>query len=162
MADYINDILDEFETILNANLTTELTAIDSTLEAISTNFTFKSRKAFKLKYPMLEIFPFGEATVDAHVQQGLLDINWKIVTVLSLSANDEGKAQAAMGKYLTGIIKAVEKGTVANNEFQLNAVSGVNSCAPIGIGFVAEGERATLLMAGIVIWEVLQKKDPLT
>ena len=160
MADYLSVILDEFETILNANLTTELTAIDSNLEAISTNFTFKSRKAFKLKYPMLEIFPFGDATVDPHAHQGLLDIDWKIVTVLSLSANDEGKAQAAMGKYLTGIIKAVEKGTIANNEFQLNGV--VDSCNPIGIGFVAEGEPATLLMAGVVIWEVLQKVDPLS
>ena len=160
MADYINDILDEYETILNANLSTEITAIDASLEAIHNNFMFKSRRAFKLQYPMLEIFPFGEAAIDPHLQQGLLDFNWRIVTIISIQANDEGAAQIAMGKYLTAVIKTVEKGTVANNEFKLNGV--VDSCAPIGIGFVAEGERATLLMAGIVIWEVLKKEDPLT
>ncbi len=160
MADYINDILDEYETILNANLATELAVIDANLEAISNNFMFKSRRAFKLKYPMLEVFPFGEATIDPHLQQGLLDFNWRIVTVISISANDEGKAQLQMGQHLTAVIKTIEKGTVANNEFKLNGV--VDSCAPIGIGFVAEGERATLLMAGIVIWEVLKKEDPLT
>ena len=89
----------------------------------------------------------------------MLDFDWRIATVINFGSNDEEEGERDGQTYFTAVIKALEKGTIANNEFKFNGT--VRKAGPIGVDFVNGGQVGNILTTVIIMWEALLSEDPL-
>ncbi len=159
MADFLSPIIDQMVTILQANLPGEIDALDTSLEDIPNSFMFKSMQMTHVQFPSIEIFQSGQSTANPHYSHGKVDFDWRIATVVNMQANDEDEGEFNQRKYMTAIIKSIEKGTVTNNEMKLDGVA--RFAGPIGIDFVGLGGQDNMLFTLVIIWEVRNPEDVL-
>lgn len=157
--DFLTPIIDEIVTILQANLPGEIDDLDTALKDIPNNFMHKAFMQTRLQFPSMEIFPSGQSTFDPNFTNGTIDFDWRIATVINLVAKDEKTGELNMRKYMTAVIKSIEKGTVANNEMRLNGKA--RFAGPIGIDFINGGVSGNILFSVIIIWQVVKSEDTL-
>lgn len=157
--DFLTPIIDEIVTILQANLPGEIDDLDATLEDIPNQFMNKAFMQTRLQFPMIDIFPSGQSTFDPNYTNGTIDFDWRIATVIYLSAKDEEAGELDGRKYMTAVIKSIEKGTVANNEMKLNGKA--RFAGPIGADFVFGGVPGNILFSVIIIWQIVKSEDTL-
>jgi len=157
--DFLTPIINEFKTILVANLPGEIDDLDTSLADVPANFMFKAMKMARPQFPMIEIFPTGQSVVDPNYTNATIDFDWRIATIISLGAKDEPTGELNARKYMTAMIKSIEKGTGANT-FKLNGVA--DFAGPIGVDFIGGGISGNILFAVLIMWEVRKKVDPLS
>jgi len=156
--DFLTPIIDEIVTILQANLPGEIDDLDTALEDVPNEFMHKAMMQFQLQYPSIEVYP-EQSTSDPNFTHGTIDFDWRIVTTINLTAKDEETGELDGRKYMTAVIKSIEKGTVANNEMRLNGVA--RFAGPIGINFVNGGIRGNILFSIFIIWQIVKSEDTL-
>lgn len=157
--DFLTPIIDEIVTILQANLPGEIDDLDAALADIPNNFMHKAFMQTRLQFPSMEIFASGQSTFDPNYTNGTIDFDWRIATVINIAAKDEKTGELNMRKYMTAVIKSIEKGTVANNDMNLNGVA--RFAGPIGADFVNGGVSGNILFSIIIIWQVRKSEDTL-
>ena len=157
--DFLTPIIDEMVTILQANLPGEIDDLDTTLEDIPNEFMHKAFMQTRLQFPSMDIFPSGQSTFDPNFTHGTIDFDWRVATVIYLTAKDEETGELDSRKYMTAVIKSIEKGTVANNEMRLNGKA--RFAGPIGADFVFGGVAGNILFSVIIIWQVVKSEDTL-
>lgn len=157
--DFLTPIIDEIVTILQANLPGEIDDLDAVLKDIPDNFMHKAFMQTRLQFPSMEIFPSGQSTFDPNYTNGTINFDWRIATIINIAAKDEKTGELNMRKYMTAVIKSIEKGTVANNEMKLNGVA--RFAGPIGVDFVNGGVSGNILFSVIIIWQIVKSQDTL-
>jgi len=157
--DFLTPIIDEIVTILQANLPGEIDDLDAALEDVPNQFMHKAFMQTRLQFPSMDIFASGQSILNPNYTTGTIDFDWRIATVIYLSAKDEEAGELDGRKYMTAIIKSIEKGTVANNEMRLNGKA--RFAGPIGVDFVDGGVTGNILFSVIIIWQVVKSEDTL-
>lgn len=157
--DFLTPIIDVIVTILQANLPGEIDDLDTALEDIPNQFMHKAFMQTRLQFPSMDIFPSGQSILNPHFTHGTIDFDWRIATIIYLSAKDEEAGELDGRKYMTAVIKSIEKGTVANNEMRLDGKA--RFVGPIGVDFVDGGEARNILFSIIIIWQVIKSEDTL-
>lgn len=157
--DFLTPIIDEFKTILIANLPGEIDDLDTSLQDVPANFMFKAMMQSRPQFPMIEIFATGQSVIDPNYSQSLLDFDWRIATMINLAAKDEPTGELNARKYMTAVIKSIEKGTGANT-MKLNGVA--DYAGPIGVDFAGGGLTGNILFAVLIMWEVRKIEEPLS
>ena len=157
--DFLSPIIDVMKTILVANLPGEIDDLDTSLEDIPSAFMHKSMQMTHVQFPSMEIFPSAQSALDPHYTYGTIDFDWRIATIVNLQANDENEGELNMRKYMTAVIKSLEKGTVSGNEMKLDGKA--RFAGPILVDFAGAGERGNLLFAVLIMWEVRKSEDTL-
>lgn len=157
--DFLTPIIDEIVTILQANLPGEIDDLDAALEDIPNEFMHKAFMQALLQSPSMEIFASGQSTFNPNYTNGTIDFDWRVATVINLTAKDEETGELDARKYMTAVIKSIEKGTVADNEMKLNGVA--RYAGPIGVDFVNGGIAGNILFSVIIIWQIVKSEDTL-
>ncbi len=157
--DFLSPIIDVMKTILVANLPGEIDDLDTSLEDIPAAFMHKSMQMAHVQFPSMEIFPSGPSILDPNYSQGIIGFDWRIATMINLQANDEDEGELNMRKYMTAVIKSLEKGTVTNNEMKLDGKA--RFAGPIAVDFAGGGERGNILFSVMIVWEVGKSEDTL-
>ena len=157
--DFLTPIIDEIVTILQANLPGEIDDLDTNLEDVPNEFMHKAFMQTRLQFPSIDIFASGQSTFDPNFTNGTIDFDWRVATVIYLTAKDEETGELDARKYMTAVIKSIEKGTVANNEMRLNGKA--RFAGPIGADFVFGGVAGNILFSIIIIWQIVKSEDTL-
>lgn len=157
--DFLTPIIDQMVTILQANLPGEIDDLDTALEDIPNSFMHKSMQMAHVQFPTMEIFPSGPSTLDPNYSHGTIDFDWRIATIINCQANDEDEGELNLRKYMTAVIKSLEKGTIANNEMKLDGMA--RYAGPIAVDFGSIGERGNILFSVLIVWEVRKSEDTL-
>ena len=156
--DWLSPIIDQMVTILQANLSTEIDDLDTSLEDIPNQFMHKAAMQYNLQYPSIEIFPSGQSGIDPNYTNGTIDFDWRIVTIINLTAKDEEAGELDMRKYMTAVIKTLEKGTGSND---MTIDGKARFAGPIGVDFVSGGDPGNIVFSIIIIWQIVLSQDSL-
>ena len=109
MAGYLTPILDEFVTILQANLPGEIDDLDTALEDVQNQFMHPAKMQFNLQYPSIEVYAIGQSELNPHFTNCDIEFDWRIVTIINLNANNEEEGEENMSTYMTAVIKSICK-----------------------------------------------------
>lgn len=163
MADFLTPILEEFQTILQANLNTEIDNIDNTLTDVkNAAIVIEDFDLSFPEFPWLQVFPRpGENQIDSDQQNLNIVFNFDVITALTIAGKDSTELTKNLSKYMSAMLISIIKGT-GSDRYSLNGV--VNLVRPIGWGhedFINQ-ETSETVKGGFIVWRTVKDTDPLS
>ena len=108
--DYLTPILEQIETTLQSDYNTEISAIDSNLDALdSTSIIIEDFGLLPTRFPWVQIFPDGESPVESEIENVMEKINWRIITAITIKAETSTTLITNLDTYLTAMQRALIK-----------------------------------------------------
>ena len=116
MADWVRTYIDKIDTLLKADLDTEIAAIDANLGLIPDNQIFKSRQSFTQKHPLVHQYPMGQSSFENLINHNT-EIRWQHYTGVRVKSKSVPESDGNLVyAYVEAVLKAIYKGNGASGK----------------------------------------------
>lgn len=154
MAGLVKPILQQIQTDLVNNLNAEVDLLDATMPDIDTDLIFIfAFNDMPSGFPVVDIYPFGDAVVQSEETNVITTIPWQIATRVAVIGDTEAEASEILDNYLTAMSKTIIKqGWGLSGEADIIRLLSWSYTAD-------SADDTTIYKEGLLLWEVEKEYD---